>query len=137
MSTPNDVPKRNSNSRQFGPRDWPASASVEALEDEDSHFTPPRPGRVLGIAPDPVRRMAAFGAGLGPLLAIVGLVLRAAFGRGGGSSGIGATSGIGTLITGLLLFSAVLFIASLLTLLVKMPAKRPDAFDTPDDGAVI
>jgi hypothetical protein len=136
MSTPNDVPKRTSNPRQFGPRDWPTNASVETLEDEYSHFTPPQPGRVLSTT-DPIRRLATLGAGLGPLLAIVGLILRAAYGRGGGPLGIGTTSGIGALITGLLLFSAVLFIASLITLLVKMPAKRPDAFDTPDDGAVV
>ncbi|SDS44454.1 hypothetical protein SAMN04489860_1564 [Paraoerskovia marina] len=34
-----------------GPRDWPASDEVEALEEEQSHFVPPTPPPITGRSP--------------------------------------------------------------------------------------
>ena len=124
MSTPNDGPDpREFSKRQFGPRDWPASAEVEALEAEESHFTPPRPPKGLP-AIDPVRRFAAILTCVGPILAIIALILRAA---------LGATP----LITGLLWCGAVFFLAGLIIGLWKMPAHRSAKSDYDDDGAVV
>jgi len=109
--------------KRYGPRDWPASEEVIALEEADSHFTPPRPQKILTSA-DPVRRLASLGAIIGPLLAITALILRAGIGPG-------------PTVTGLLWFAASLFIVSLIVLLAKMPSKTSDSDGFHDDGAVV
>jgi len=108
--------------RPRGPRDWPTTPDVEALEDLDSHFTPPRPGAVLGVTTEPWRRVASLGIIIGPIVAILGLIVRAIIGPG-------------PLIYGLLLFAAILFIVTLISLFAKLPngATRHDG----DDGAVV
>jgi len=106
--------------RSYGPRDWPASDEVIALEDAESHFTPPQPTNVLATA-DPVRRLAVIGAIGAPALALVLLILRTALGAH-------------PLIMGAAIFCASAFVVSLVVLFMKMPKDKPhDA----DDGAVV
>jgi len=115
-----DAPVAPSASRQFGPRDWPASAEVVALEDAETHFVPPEPGPVLTTT-DPVRRLAVIGACALPVLAILVLLFRAV---------IGAAAPI----IGIVL--AIGFVASLALLLWRMPERR-SRDDDGDDGAVV
>ncbi|MFC8800811.1 hypothetical protein ACFT2C_24030 [Promicromonospora sp. NPDC057138] len=59
-----------------GPRDWPLSPEAEALEEEESHFTPPEPPPLLSR--DPLLTMAwSFVVGV-PVLAVIGIIVSAA-----------------------------------------------------------
>lgn len=103
-----------------GPRDWPTTPEVEALDETESHFTPPEPEPVLSR--DPLLTMAwALVIGI-PLLTVVSVVVRAA-------------------VPGLLLpawsgpVAGGLFLAGLGVLLWRMPHHRdPDDHGT---GAVV
>ena len=99
-----------------GPRDWPASDEVQALEDAETHFTPPRPSGVLAST-DPVRRAAAIGAVALPLLAVVGLIFAPLLGRP--PVWLGWAGGVA-------------FAACLAMLLWRMPSEPQDR---DDDGA--
>lgn len=106
--------------RAFGPRDWPTTPDVAALEDAQTRFTPPNPSGVLKAA-DPIRRAAAIGAVGFPILTILAFVLRVALGNLAWPIWPGPIFG-------------VLFLASLLVLLWRMPKARSDR---DDDGAVV
>lgn len=106
--------------RAFGPRDWPTTPEVEALEDAQSRFTPPNPRNVFAAA-DPVRRAAAIGAIGFPILTVIALVLRQALGNLAWPIWPGP-------------IFAVLFVASLVVLLIRMPHEKSDHFDS---GAVL
>ena len=108
--------------RAYGPRDWPTTPEVEALEDAQSRFTPPNPAGVFSSA-DPVRRAAAIGAVGFPILTIIAFVLRAAL----------AGRGLAWPIWPGPLF-AILFVASLVVLFLRLPKEKPYRFD---DGAVL
>ncbi|MFJ3405167.1 hypothetical protein [Promicromonospora sp. NPDC090134] len=59
-----------------GPRDWPLSPDAEALEEAESHFTPPEPPALLSR--DPLLTMAwSFVVGV-PVLAVIGMIVSAA-----------------------------------------------------------
>jgi hypothetical protein len=62
--------------RPTGPRDWPTTPEVEALEEAESHFTPPEPPPVLSSR-DPLLVVAWAGAAGVPLLAVLALLVRA------------------------------------------------------------
>jgi len=103
-----------------GPRDWPVTPEVEALEETESHFTPPDPEPVLSR--DPLLTLAwALVVGV-PVLVVLGVVVRAAVPvlRIPGWSGPVA---------------GALFLAGLGVLLWRMPHRRdPDDHGT---GAVV
>ncbi|OLT49519.1 hypothetical protein [Cellulosimicrobium sp. CUA-896] len=101
--------------RPTGPRDWPATPEVEALEEAESHFVPPDPPLVLGR--DPLLTMAwALVVGV-PVLLLVLLVLARPFpvvvAQVGGAA----------------------FLAGLAVLLWRMPHRRDD--DHAGPGAVV
>ncbi|WP_125777341.1 hypothetical protein [Antribacter gilvus] len=63
--------------RPAGPRDWPASDEVEALEEVESHFTPPEPPPLL--SKDPLLTMAwGFVVGI-PVLSLATVLVVSAF----------------------------------------------------------
>ena len=107
--------------RTPGPRDWPVTPEVEALEEEESHFAPPDPGPVI-TSRDPLATLAWAGAVGLPLLGVLALVLRSALPalRLPGWAG---------------LLGVALFVASVAVLVWRMPARR-DPTDH-DDGAVV
>ncbi|MDR2703513.1 MAG: hypothetical protein LBB58_04145 [Cellulomonadaceae bacterium] len=107
-------------SRIYGPRDWPTTPEVEALEDAQSRFHQPNPTGVFKTA-DPVRRAATIGAVLFPILTVIAFVLRVAFGTRAWPIWPGP------------LFAA-LFLLSLVILLWRMPKDRPYRHD---GGAVV
>ncbi|PJI93493.1 hypothetical protein [Luteimicrobium subarcticum] len=95
--------------RTPGPRDWPASDEVEALEEAESHYQPPEPPPVLGR--DPLKNLAwGAVAGVPAVLFVLLLVVRP-FPRL-----VGAIGG-------------VLFLAGIAVLVWRMPHERQD-----DDG---
>jgi hypothetical protein len=100
--------------RPAGPRDWPATAEVEALEEAESHFTPPEPPPVLSSR-DPLLVVAWAGAVGVPLLAVLALLVRA-FVPLPTPAWLG---GVGVAV----------FVASVAVLLWRMPQHRD-----PDDG---
>ncbi|QAY71309.1 hypothetical protein [Xylanimonas protaetiae] len=106
--------------RAPGPRDWPATPDVEALEDAESHFTPPDPGPVV-TGRDPLSTLAwACAVGI-PLLAVVALVVRSFV-------PVHAPGWVGPA-------AVVVFLASVGVLVWRMPQRRD-----PDDhgnGAVV
>jgi hypothetical protein len=73
------VGKAQPATRTYGPRDWPASDDVVALEEAETHFIAPNPKDAMS-AVDPIRRLAIIGAVALPLVAIGALVLQAAIG---------------------------------------------------------
>ena len=107
--------------RTPGPRDWPVTPEVEALEEEESHFAPPDPGSVL-TSRDPLATLAWAGAVGVPLLGVVALILRAFL------PALHVPSWTGWL-------AGALFAASVAVLIWRMPARR-DPTDR-DDGAVV
>ncbi|MFD2792277.1 hypothetical protein ACFS27_01815 [Promicromonospora vindobonensis] len=103
-----------------GPRDWPLSPESEALEEEDSHFTPPVPPPLLSR--DPLLTMAwSFVVGV-PTLALVGMVVSAAM------PSVAIPPLVGQIGVGL-------FVAGLGVLIWRMPHQRDPDDDGP--GAVV
>ncbi|MCK9793336.1 hypothetical protein M1843_06210 [Isoptericola sp. 4D.3] len=103
-----------------GPRDWPVTPEVEALDETESHFTPPDPEPVLSR--DPLLTLAwTLVVGV-PVLVVVGVVLRAAVPALRLPGWSGPVAG-------------ALFLAALGVLLWRMPHHRdPDDHGT---GAVV
>lgn len=92
--------------RVRGPRDWPVTAEVEALEEAETHYTPPEPPPVLGR--DPLAVIAwSLVVGV-PMLLVVLLVFAHPFPVTIGRIGAG------------------LFVAGLAVLLWRMPRNRDD-----------
>ncbi len=107
--------------RTPGPRDWPATPEVEALEDAESHFVPPDPGPVV-TGRDPLSTLAwTCTVGI-PLLAVIALILRSFVTWLHVSGWAGAVA-------------AVAFLASVATLVWRMPQQRDP--DDDDNGAVV
>ena len=103
-----------------GPRDWPLSPESEALEEEESHFTPPVPPPLLSR--DPLLTMAwSFVVGV-PTLALVGMVVSAAM------PAVAIPPLVGQIGVGL-------FVAGLGVLIWRMPHQRDPDDDGP--GAVV
>lgn len=103
-----------------GPRDWPLSPEVEALEDEESHFTPPEPPPLLSR--DPLLTMAwSFVVGV-PVLAVIGIIVSAAV------PALAIPPLVGQIGLGL-------FVAGLGVLIWRMPHQRDPDDDGP--GAVV
>lgn len=103
-----------------GPRDWPLTPEVEALEEEESHFTPPVPPPLLSR--DPLLTMAwSFVVGI-PSLAVIGMIVSAAV----PSVSIPALAGQ---------VGLGLFVAGLGVLIWRMPHQRDPDDDGP--GAVV
>ncbi|QAY62911.1 hypothetical protein ET495_06265 [Xylanimonas allomyrinae] len=107
--------------RTAGPRDWPTTPEVEALEEAESHFAPPDPGPVL-TSRDPLATLAWAGAAGIPLLAVVALVVRSFLPGMSVPGWAGPTA-------------ALVFLASVAVLVWRMPHRR-DPSDH-DDGAVV
>jgi hypothetical protein len=103
-----------------GPRDWPLSPEAEALEEADSHFTPPEPPPLLSR--DPLLTMAwSFVVGV-PVLAVIGMVVSAAM-PSLAIPPLAGQIGVG------------LFVAGLGVLIWRMPHQRDPDDDGP--GAVV
>jgi hypothetical protein len=102
-----------------GPRDWPLTPEIEALEEAESHFTPPEPPPLMSR--DPLLTMAwSFVVGV-PTLALVGMVVSAA-------SSVSIPPLAGQIGLGL-------FVAGLGVLIWRMPHQRDPDDDGP--GAVV
>lgn len=102
-----------------GPRDWPLMPEIEALEEAESHFTPPEPPPLMSR--DPLLTMAwSFVVGI-PILALVGMVVSAA-------SSLSIPPLAGQIGLGL-------FVAGLGVLIWRMPHQRDPDDDGP--GAVV
>jgi hypothetical protein len=103
-----------------GPRDWPLTPEVEALEEEESHFTPPEPPPLLSR--DPLLTMAwSFVVGV-PTLAVIGMIVSAAM-PSVSIPPLAGQIGLG------------LFVAGLGVLIWRMPHQRDPDDDGP--GAVV
>jgi hypothetical protein len=103
-----------------GPRDWPLTPEAEALEEADSHFTPPVPPPLLSR--DPLLTMAwSFVVGV-PVLAVIGMVVSAAV------PSLDIPPLVGQIGLGL-------FVAGLGVLIWRMPHQRDPDDDGP--GAVV
>lgn len=103
-----------------GPRDWPLTPEVEALEEEESHFTPPEPPPLLSR--DPLLTMAwSFVVGV-PTLAVIGMIVSAAM-PSVAIPPLAGQIGLG------------LFVAGLGVLIWRMPHQRDPDDDGP--GAVV
>lgn len=103
-----------------GPRDWPLSPEAEALEEEESHFTPPEPPPLLSR--DPLLTMAwSFVVGV-PVLAVIGIIVSAAV------PSLAIPPLVGQIGLGL-------FVAGLGVLIWRMPHQRDPDDDGP--GAVV
>lgn len=95
--------------RATGPRDWPTTPEVEALEDEDDHFVPPEPPPLGGR--DPLTTLAwALVAGV-PLVAVLAVLV------------LGRVPVVAAQVAG------GLFLAGVGVLVWRMPHRRDD-----DDG---
>jgi hypothetical protein len=83
--------------RATGPRDWPTTPEVEALEDADSHYEPPDPGHVLGR--DPLANLAWVLVTVAPLVMLVTLLVARPFPRLLGEiAGAAFLAGVGILV---------------------------------------
>lgn len=103
-----------------GPRDWPLTPEIEALEEADSHFTPPEPPPLMSR--DPLLTMAwSFVVGV-PMLALVGMIVSAAM------SSVSIPPLAGQIGLGL-------FVTGLGVLIWRMPHQRDPDDDGP--GAVV
>ncbi|MFC8600332.1 MULTISPECIES: hypothetical protein [unclassified Isoptericola] len=117
--TPADAPGATG-ATGTGPRDWPVTPEVEALEETESHFTPPEPEAVLSR--DPLLTLAWALVVVIPVLVVVGVVVRAA----APSLRIPTWSGP---------VAGLLFLVALGVLIWRMPHRRdPDDHGT---GAVV
>ncbi len=116
-SEPEPGPRAN---QPTGPRDWPLSPEAEALEEADSHYTPPEPPPLLSR--DPLLTMAwSFVVGV-PVLAVIGMIVSAAV------PSIAIPPLAGQIGLGL-------FVAGLGVLIWRMPHQRDPDDDGP--GAVV
>ena len=103
-----------------GPRDWPLSPETEALEEAESHFTPPEPPPLLSR--DPLLTMAwSFVVGV-PTLALILMIVAAAV------PAVAIPPLVGQVGVGL-------FVAGLGVLIWRMPHQRDPDDDGP--GAVV
>lgn len=103
-----------------GPRDWPLTPEIEALEEAESHFTPPEPPPLMSR--DPLLTMAwSFVVGV-PVLALVGMIVSAAM------SSVSIPPLAGQIGLGL-------FVTGLGVLIWRMPHQRDPDDDGP--GAVV
>jgi hypothetical protein len=103
-----------------GPRDWPLTPEIEALEEAESHFTPPVPPPLLSR--DPLLTMAwSFVVGV-PTLALIGMIVSAAM------SSVSIPPLAGQVGLGL-------FVTGLGVLIWRMPHQRDPDDDGP--GAVV
>ncbi|MCL1801955.1 MAG: hypothetical protein FWG25_11445 [Promicromonosporaceae bacterium] len=102
-----------------GPRDWPASDEVIALEEAETYFTAPRPDKVMATR-DPIRRLATIGIVAISLLGIVALIFNLA---------------VGGLPTWVPVLGGVALVTSFGVLLWRLPEKSHH--DDDDDGAVV
>ncbi len=93
-----------------GPRDWPATPEVEALEDADSHFTEPDPE--LRLDGDPARVLGWLLVSLGVLGLLVGGILHT------------------ILPTVVLAVAGAALVIGVALLLWRMPTERGDDADT-------
>lgn len=98
-----------------GPRDWPSTPEVDALEEADSHFTPPEPEPILDR--DPLLTMAWSVVAAVPILTVVLFVVRATLPSLHLPGWLGPVGG-------------GLFLAAIAVLLWRMPHRR----DPEDDG---
>src|SRR5690606_26195279 len=106
--------------RPTGPRDWPLTPEAEALEEAESHFTPPEPPPLLSR--DPLLTMAwSFVVGV-PVLAVIGMIVSAAV------PSLDIPPLLGQIGLGL-------FVAGLGVLVWRMPHQRDPDDDGP--GAVV
>ncbi|MBO0610823.1 hypothetical protein [Myceligenerans salitolerans] len=108
-------------SRPSGPRDWPVTPEVEALEEADTHFTPPEPEPLLSDK-DPLLTMAWIAVAGIPVLALVSVIAVAAI------PALNIPALVGQVALGL-------FVAGLGVLLWRMPHHRDPEDDDP--GAVV
>lgn len=97
-----------------GPRDWPATPEVEALEEAESHFIPPDPE--LRLDGDPVRVLGWAFVAIGVLGLLVGGILHT------------------VLPTAVLATAGVILVVGVALLLWRMPTERADD-DANDHGA--
>jgi hypothetical protein len=106
--------------RPVGPRDWPVTPEVEALEEEESHFVPPEPEPVLSR--DPLLTLGwAVVVGV-PVLTVVLVIVRALVPTLHVPAWLGPAGGVA-------------FLAAVAALMWRMPHRRdPDDDDT---GAVV
>lgn len=107
--------------RPAGPRDWPVTPEVEALEEADSHFTPPEPEPLLNDK-DPLLTMAWIAVAGIPVLALITVIAVAAI------PAFSIPALVGQVALGL-------FVAGLGVLLWRMPHRRDPEDDDP--GAVV
>ncbi|RPF20845.1 DUF4282 domain-containing protein [Myceligenerans xiligouense] len=107
--------------RASGPRDWPVTPEVAALEEADSHFTPPEPEPLLSDK-DPLLTMAWIAVAVIPVLALVSVIAVAAI------PALSIPALVGQVALGL-------FVAGLGVLLWRMPHRRDPEDDDP--GAVV
>ncbi len=106
--------------RPAGPRDWPTTPEIEALEEDESHFTPPEPEPVLSH--DPLLTLAWTLAVGVPVLTVLGVIVRSLVPT------LALPSWLGPLAGGL-------FVAGVAVLVWRMPHRR-DPEDR-DPGAVV
>jgi hypothetical protein len=103
-----------------GPRDWPLTPEAEALEEEESHFTPPEPPPLLSR--DPLLTMAWSFVVVIPVLALIGMIVSAAM------PSLAVPPLVGQIGLGL-------FVTGLGVLIWRMPHQRDPDDDGP--GAVV
>lgn len=102
-----------------GPRDWPTSAEVEALEDAETYFTPPNPPRLQ------IRQHWSALAWLGVVVSVLWSIANLVLPR---------TLTGGTVFSILSVVAGALFVASLAYLIYHMPKHRDP---TNHNGAVV
>lgn len=103
-----------------GPRDWPVTPEVEALEDAESHFTPPDPGPVLSRTP--LLTLAWVVVVAVPVLTVVGVIVRALVPSLAVPGWVGPAGGLA-------------FLGAVGVLVWQMPHRRDP--DDPGNGAVV
>lgn len=106
--------------RPAGPRDWPATPEVEALEEADDHFVPPDPEPVAHR--DPLATLAWTVVASVPVLAVLWVILAAMLPDLAVPGWVGPAGGAA-------------FVAAVAVLVWRMPHRR-DPEDS-DPGAVV
>jgi hypothetical protein len=106
--------------RLEGPRDWPVTPEVEALDEADGHFTPPEPEPVLSR--DPLLTLAWTVLVGVPVLTVLGVLVRAMAPSLALPSWLGALGGVS-------------FALAVAVLVWRMPHHRDP--DDQDPGAVV